>query len=213
MESLDVRVEPYFEWVVEKSQMVSPVPEIKGIHYVPDLGPYIERKLFTVNTGHAATAYLGFRKNLSTVDEALRDASIKKTVEDALSETSKLLEIKHGFDAQELEAYRNKIIGRFENPYITDEIMRVARSPQRKLGPNDRLTGPATQLAEHGVEPKALVKVIAAALHFMNQNDSEAEEMHAVIEKEGIEKAITIFTGIEASNPLHEAIVQAYHAD
>lgn len=213
MESLDVRVEPYFEWVVEESRMVTPIPSIKGIHYVPDLGPYIERKLFTVNTGHAATAYLGFRKNVSTIDEALQDPSIKKTVEDTLAETSSLLEIKHGFDADELEAYRKKIVGRFENPFITDEIMRVGRSPQRKLGPNDRLTGPAIQLFNRDVEPKALIKVIAAALHFMNQNDSEAEEMHAVIEKEGIEKAVTLFTGIETSNPLHEAIVKSYRED
>ncbi len=91
--------------------------------------------------------------------------------------------------------------------------MRVGRSPQRKLGSNDRLTGPATQLAQHDVEPKALTKVIAAALHFMNPYDPEAEEMHAVIEKEGIEKAVTIFTGIEATNPLHEAIVQSYRED
>ncbi len=108
MESLDVRVEPYFEWVVEKSQMAAPVPDIEGIHYVPDLGPYIERKLFTVNTGHAATAYLGFRKNVSTIDEALQDSAIKKIVEDALAETGKLLEIKHGFEADALEAYREE---------------------------------------------------------------------------------------------------------
>ncbi|NUP73044.1 MAG: mannitol-1-phosphate 5-dehydrogenase, partial [Sinomonas sp.] len=56
---LDVRVEPYFEWAIERGPFGAEIPEIPGVTWVDSLGPYIERKLFTVNTGHASAAYFG----------------------------------------------------------------------------------------------------------------------------------------------------------
>src|SRR5690606_30521833 len=44
---LDVLVEPYYEWVVETTE---DIPHVEGMTKVPDLAPFIERKLFTVNT-------------------------------------------------------------------------------------------------------------------------------------------------------------------
>ena len=49
---LFVQVEPFCEWVIQESGMKSSI-HLQGVHYVADLEPYIERKLFSVNTGHA----------------------------------------------------------------------------------------------------------------------------------------------------------------
>ncbi len=43
------------------------------------------------------------------------------------------------FDPDAHVKYIQKMIQRFSNPFITDEVTRVGRSPIRKLGPNDRL--------------------------------------------------------------------------
>ena len=56
---VDVTVEPFFEWAIERPPFGDDPPRIPGAHFVDDLAPYIERKLFTVNTGHATTAYFG----------------------------------------------------------------------------------------------------------------------------------------------------------
>ncbi|MBC7760291.1 MAG: mannitol-1-phosphate 5-dehydrogenase, partial [Candidatus Saccharibacteria bacterium] len=61
---LDVTIESFFEWVVDRTPFlghdgIGRTPDIHGITWVDDLAPYIERKLFTVNTAHAAAAYHG----------------------------------------------------------------------------------------------------------------------------------------------------------
>ncbi|MDA4896102.1 hypothetical protein PFZ55_55620, partial [Streptomyces sp. MS2A] len=63
---LKVTVEPFFEWAVDQTEFAGKVPDIEGVTYVADLAPFIERKLFTVNTGHAMAAYAGYKKGLKT---------------------------------------------------------------------------------------------------------------------------------------------------
>ncbi|MGN6408358.1 MAG: mannitol-1-phosphate 5-dehydrogenase, partial [Curtobacterium sp.] len=57
---LDVTVETYYEWAIDRTPFGGHEPEIPGAHYVDGLAASIERKLFTVNTGHATVAYHGF---------------------------------------------------------------------------------------------------------------------------------------------------------
>src|SRR5699024_3391476 len=47
---LDVTVEDFYEWAVERGPFDGHEPDIPGITWVEDLEPYIERKLFTVNS-------------------------------------------------------------------------------------------------------------------------------------------------------------------
>ena len=73
---VDVTVEPFYEWAIERGPFGDTPPNIPGAHFVDDLAPYIERKLFTVNTGHAATAYLGARVGIERISDALADEII-----------------------------------------------------------------------------------------------------------------------------------------
>ena len=67
---LDVVVENYYEWNVEKSAFKGEIPKIEGMNLVDNLMAYIERKLFTLNTGHAITAYFGYLKGYETIEES-----------------------------------------------------------------------------------------------------------------------------------------------
>lgn len=71
---IDVLVEPFYGWVVDSSQLKGGRADVPGITYVDALGPFIERKLLTVDTGHSATAYLGYARGKKTIHESLEDA-------------------------------------------------------------------------------------------------------------------------------------------
>lgn len=206
-----VIVEPFYEWVVDRTQIKGEVPPIQGVTFVEDLHPYIKRKLFTVNTGHAITAYLGHHYGLPTIREAIVDPSVRVIVEGALHETGQLLVKKYGFDTEEHEAYINKILRRFENHHISDNVDRVARSPMRKLGANDRFVRPVTELIELGIQPKYLTLGIAAALHYKNEEDPEAVELNQFISKHSVEKALEIYSEIPVDSNLSSAISEKYH--
>ena len=73
---VDVTVEPFFEWAIERPPFGDDPPRIPSAHFVEDLDPYIERKLFTVNTGHATTAYFGAAAGIEKISDALADPAI-----------------------------------------------------------------------------------------------------------------------------------------
>lgn len=208
---LTVKVEPYYEWVVETPSIKGVQPEVEGITYVEDLTPYIERKLFTVNTGHAATAYLGSYYDHTTIKEAMDDQRVKEKVEGVLSETGAVLIEKYGFDKQQHEGYIEQIITRFLNPDLSDEVTRVGRGPVRKLGPKDRLVRPAVEYLERVKEdPHHLVEVIAAALSYKNEADSEAEELQAKVSDQGPTAAFMEISELNSDHRLVQLVEQKY---
>lgn len=210
-EPLTVMVEPFFEWVVEKPVRGQFAPSIPGLTYVEDLTPYIERKLFTVNTGHGVTAYFGHMKQINSIEDAIHNDRIVYAVRSALEETGELLEKKFDFSHQEHQAYIDKIIERFKNPYISDYVSRVGRSPIRKIGQNDRFVQPAKQYVEaFNQTPKGLSDAIAAALKFENESDEEAVALQASIATAGLDKTIEIYTGIQPYTKLFERIRDSY---
>ena len=206
-EKLLVQVEPYAEWDVDSKGFVGEKPEIKGMTIVDNLSAYIERKLFTVNTGHASIAYLAYQKGIKDIAEAMRDQNIVEMARRVWKETGELLIEKYGFDPETHYKYVETAENRFKNPYLSDEVTRVARGPKRKLSPKDRLVSPATQLIERGKTPEALATVIAAALKFDFDGDKEAVEVQDYIKANGIESAITHFTGVEKDSKLYKLIV------
>ncbi|MFJ5716758.1 mannitol-1-phosphate 5-dehydrogenase [Neobacillus sp. NPDC093127] len=212
VDKLMVKVEPFYEWVVEEPKIIGEKPPVKGITYVQELVPYIERKLFTVNTGHALAAYFGYYFGMDTINRAMENKQILELVEGALKESGAFLIKKYGFDEEEHNKYIQKIIGRFSNSYIVDEVTRVARSPIRKLGPNDRLVSPARQYQEIvGKNPEYLLKGIAAALMYDFQGDEEAVQVQAAINEHGLKAAIEKLTQLDGTSSLVKGIIEQYH--
>lgn len=196
--SLDVDVELFHEWIVERSALKGNPPfpkQIKGMQLTDRLQAYMERKLFTLNTGHAMTAYLGFLKGYDTIADSIRDEEIARNVRHAMHESGAALQKKHDFDSEAHAAYIDKIISRFRNPHLKDECVRVGREPLRKLGQNDRFVGPAKLCKEYGLGNKHLCRGIAAAMRYENDGDPQSVELMERIKKDGVEKTAIELTG------------------
>jgi len=205
-QGLDVTVETFYEWVIDRTPFGDRQPVIPGATFVDDLGPYIERKLFTVNTGHASAAYFGFDAGLEKISDAMADQDVAADVRAVLDETKELLVAKHGFNRDEQEAYVQKILGRFTNPYLPDTVNRVGRAPLRKLSRHERFIGPAAELAERGIVPEALLGAMAAALRFNDPADAEAVELGQILASSSPEDATARITGLEPTHPLFPAV-------
>ncbi|WP_307756521.1 mannitol-1-phosphate 5-dehydrogenase [uncultured Alistipes sp.] len=207
---VDVVVERFFEWNVERDAFKGAVPEIAGMNLAGNLIAYIERKLFTLNTGHAITAYLGRMKGHQTICQSISDKQIHAIVKAAMRESGRGLTSLYGFDRDAHFAYIDKIIGRFENPYLCDDVTRVGREPLRKLSAGDRLVNPILTARQYGVATPNLLLGIGAALHYCNPEDAQSAEMLGMIEQSGLEGAMARITGLPATDPLLPLAAQAY---
>ncbi|ESK94862.1 mannitol-1-phosphate 5-dehydrogenase [Moniliophthora roreri MCA 2997] len=200
---LDVGVEPFYEWIVDANSLKKTDPDVQipGMKATDNLDAYVQRKLFTLNTGHAITAFLGAlpsaqpsaassKSSLSllsmtsasssgrstptgakipshpTILEAINSNAIRDIVSQALHESGEALIRKHGFTKEQHEEYISKILARFANPNMQDEVARVGREPLRKLKKGDRFLGPIEMCREMGLPRDALLIGVASALLF-----------------------------------------------
>lgn len=208
---LQVMVETFSEWIVDETQFKGQPPLIPGMQLTNNLMAFVERKLFTLNTGHAITAYLGQLKKHQTIREAIFDPTIRQIVNGAMEESGAVLINRYGFNIQKHTAYINKIIQRFENPYLHDNVERVGRQQLRKLSFGDRLIKPLRGTIDYGLDNTNLIKGIAAAMHYHSLDDPQAQEWAVLISKLGPQAALAKVSGLDKDSEIIEQIVSVYN--
>ncbi|HET6784550.1 MAG TPA: mannitol-1-phosphate 5-dehydrogenase [Erysipelotrichaceae bacterium] len=202
-----VKVEPFYEWVIDQTKIKGEL-NIEGVHFTDTLEAYIERKLFTVNTGHTTAAYAGFIKGYPTIKDAMQDSSIVSLVEKVLSETGAMLVLKHGFDDTKQKEYIVKTIKRFKNPSIIDEVTRVGRSPLRKLAKGDRFIKPILECDTLGLSYEGLIQSVLNALKFDCAEDEESVKLQSMLKEKGLETTLIEVTGLEKEHKVIQNIIK-----
>ena len=194
---LAVTVEVFSEWIVDSTQFKGAVPAIAGMIATDKLMAFIERKLFTLNTGHTALAYFGQRAGKKTVGEAMQDDAVRHAAEAVMKESGAVLIRRYAFDPAAHRAYIDKILKRFANPYLHDDIDRVARQPLRKLGAQERFIKPLNGMLEYDLPHDATVRAIAATLHYHNPDDPQAVEMQYYRQAHGIAATLAKYSDFD----------------
>lgn len=211
-EPLLVWTNGYPELPVDRHAFKGDIPPVSGIRLVDDMRAEEMRKLYTYNMFQAALAYLGARRGYNLAVECAADPDIHAEAEGSLNEASRALQAEYNFAADEMAHWIKGVVTQTTNPALGDTVKRLAADPRRKLRREDRLVGPTLLARKHGVQPKQLVRAIAAGLHYDDPNDPGAVYVQRRIASLGPSEALREICGLtEAELDLIEAVAQAYH--
>ncbi len=194
---LDVCVEDYYQIAIDGNAVDAP-PHLHGIQITPDLDALADQKLFTLNMGHALTAYLWNLSWATTIHDAIQNTTINTMVHSTMREIGQLLAMKYPntITQKTHESYVSTTIERFKNHYLNDTIDRVARDPIRKLWPQDRLVSPFLELFDKNIPASYLGSWIASALLYQNTKDVQAIKLQSDIKNQWIENVISQYLWI-----------------
>jgi mannitol-1-phosphate 5-dehydrogenase len=189
-------------------------PNLRDFHPVNNFRAEVERKIFTHNVGHAALAYLGYRRGHTFIHETFADDFVKSVFEGALDETSEALLRRYPADLDHREhlAICQDVRVRFSNPLLRDAIVRVAKDPIRKLGRDDRIIGAAELCLSQGIAPDHIATVCGAALCYNYADDPYAVRLQTMIRERGLGEALKRISGVEPSSDFGQKILTQYQA-
>ncbi len=207
---LRVWVEPYDELPVDKDAFVGEIPNLKNLVPFSPFGFYIKRKLFIHNLGHTMCAYFGWQKGYEYIYECIDDKKIRSLVEAAMKETAMALNNEYGIAINEINDNIYDLLHRFSNRVLGDTVTRVGKDPLRKLGNNDRLVGAALYCEKNGIEPNNIIKGIAVALKYNNNEDESAVKIQKLINEKGLEECIEQICGLDKDTFLSKEIIRNY---
>lgn len=209
-EPLAVCVEPYCELPVDKNAFLGEIPPIANLKPFSPFDFHIRRKLFMHNMSHALTAYFGALCGYTYIWEAAEDERIKRLTRGALNEAAMALSAEYSVSLDELVAFGDELIERFQNRLLGDTIERVGRDTKRKLAPNDRFVATAQLCEKHGIKPAYILSGLAAGLHFAPEGDTASQEVINGLKQNGLSHTLQAFCGIAPDSPLVPIVEALY---
>ena len=167
---LKIKAEPYNTLILDRSGFLNPPPEGGSIKLVSPITPWVDRKLFIHNLGHAAAAYLGRGKypEMKYIWEVMEDSLLKEDVREVMAQSAEalLLEYPGAFSRKDLYEHIEDLLFRFSNRALGDTIQRVGRDLPRKLSFSDRIVGSMNLAIFHNLPYDRIFQVYKEALQF-----------------------------------------------
>ena len=166
-----VITEPFTQWVIEDNFRAPRPPwEAAGALLVPDVRPYEQTKLRTLNACHSLLAYLGALAGIDTIAEAVAVDDFAAAAQHmATSEAGPTLPTVAGIDHGE---YVDSVLRRFTNPALGHTTRQVAADGSLKIGP--RLLPTITASLAQSIQPNVATLTIAAWLRHTLQARTDA---------------------------------------
>jgi len=166
---LTIRAQNFFELPCDGDAIKEEV-HVYGLKPLKNFSNQLRRKIYTYNCINAVITYLGAIKGYSQLSEAGNDAEILATARKAASETCLAQVAEFGFDNKEQQEWMNAAFAKFADKNVPDPIERNGADPERKLGRDDRLIGPALLALKHNIYPKGLLAGIMGCFYYPDPN-------------------------------------------
>lgn len=164
--------EDYIQWILEDKFIAGrPDFEKAGVQMVADVEPYEKMKVRLLNGSHSALSYVSYLMGHRTVDKAMADplvsGFVKKYMDEDINPTVPTVP---GID---LTAYRAKLIERFANPSISDQVQRLAEDGSQKI--RNAMVPPLMIQAEAGQSIRWIALALAGWWRYLQGVDEAGE--------------------------------------
>lgn len=131
-DEIPVFAEDFVQWVVEDRFCNGrPALEEVGVQFTDDVAAYEQIKLRMLNASHVMLSYPGLLGGYRLVHEAMADPRILRLLRTFLDrDVIPLLDPPPGMS---LDRYRDRVLERFSNPAINDQLLRLASDSGSKI--------------------------------------------------------------------------------
>lgn len=205
----DVWVQDFWYLPIDKSRLKGEIPEIKYVELKDDFGNFLTQKMYTNNTSNAVIAYTGYLLGYEFLADAANSAPISEILDRTYEEINRTLVAELGVDPEQQKEFAKKARAKYCDRTIIDKVIRHAKDPLRKLGPQDRLIGPCRMALKHGIYPKTLIDTIAKALYFDEPSDEAAVKLRDMRRSKGVGYVLQVICGLEKEEPLYTEVLKA----
>lgn len=208
----DVLAEEFYPVIISRDRVRKDDLYFKNQEYfflVENIQAYYYRKLYTNNLGHAVLGYIGYLRGYKSIIQSVKDLEINTIMRGALGEAGKMLIARYDFRESDIISHLEKLVSRFSNEGLNDEIERVIRCPMRKLSRSERLVAPAVLCLECGIYPANIIKTIHHVVHYINQNDQQSIELNSLYKKYGMKYILENICGLHRDEPLYNELLKA----
>jgi len=188
--------EDFIQWVLEDN-FVNGRPEwaTGGVTLTSNVTPYEEAKIRLLNGSHQMLSYPSFLSGLRRVDIALQDPLFSKYIDNFLNQDSGpwLSDI----PGMELGGYKKKLMERFGNSAIGDQLARLCLDGGSKI-PGFLLPTIQANLKAYGRCPR-LAFLLASYNHYIHTNKDDNGDTYELKEPNALALLQPI---IESSDPM-----------
>ena len=165
--------EDFIQWFIEDNfSDGKPRWEDVGAVMVPDVTPYERMKIRLLNGAHSALAYISYLLGFRNVDKAMADPEVNRFVAAYMKEIEPTVGEIPGVN---LDDYEKKLVERFSNPAISDQVLRLCEDGSRKI-PN-MILEPTKELSSSNSSYRHAAFAIAAWIRFLQGEDESGAEI------------------------------------
>lgn len=191
--------------LIEKPLHIS-IDEVEWMEPAENVQELKKMKIYFMNGPHAAAAFFGKYKGYTDILDAQKDPEVDSFVRKVATEIYSACEMEFDLTNEQIASL---VKLPEENQNMHDSISRIAYDPVRKLGKNDRLSGPILIAKKNKLKHSNLDKAVAYGFKYFDQEDSNSVRLQQQIKKEGIFSTVKTVTSLD--DRLVNRIVNEYN--